>query len=164
MDERQPPVDYIERTRAVYSSLGYPPYRWVANEPLTALARTAKPQHEWRVGLVASGGIYAVGQIAFHHRDDFSYREIARDTPVEDLRTTHFAYDLDDSRQDPNVVFPLEILRDLASEGVIGEVGPTAYTFMGGIYSARRVRDALAPALADRLVADAVDVALMVPV
>ena len=164
MSERQPPVDYIARTRAVYSSLGFPPYRWVANEPLASLAHTGKPQTEWRVGLIASGGIYAVGQIAFHHRDDFSYREIARDTPVEDLRTTHFAYDLADSRQDPNVVFPLEILRGLAAQGVIAELGANAYTFMGGIYSAKKVRDVLAPALADRLVADAVDVALMVPV
>ena len=164
MSARQPPVDYIARTRAVYSSLGYPPYRWVANEPLATLTSTTKPQAEWRVGLVASGGIYAAGQVAFHHRDDFSYREIARDTPVKDLRTTHFAYDLADSRQDPNVVFPLEILRALAAEGVIGELGANAYTFMGGIYSAMKVRDVLAPALADRLVADAVDVALMVPV
>ena len=161
---RQPPVDYIAHTRRLYSSLGFEPYRWVANEPLAELAHTDKPQHEWRVGLIASGGIYTVGQIAFHFADDASYREIDRDTPVEALRTTHFAYDLEDSRQDPNVVFPLETLRSLARDGVIGEVGPTAYTFMGGIYSARRVRDTLAPALADRLIADAVDVALMVPV
>ena len=164
MTDRQPPVDYIERTREVYSSLGFPPYRWAANEPLAELARTPKPQAEWRVGLVASGGIYAVGQIAFHHRDDFSYREIDRDTPVDALRTTHFAYDLSDARRDPNVVFPLEVLRGLATDGRIGEVGPRAYTFMGGIYSAGKVRDRLAPALADRLVEDAVDVALMVPV
>ena len=31
------------------------------------------------------------------------------------------------------------------SEGVIGDVGPNAYTFMGGIYSARRVREYSAP-------------------
>ena len=161
---RQPPVDYIARTREVYSSLGYPPYRWVANEPLAELARIDKPQNQWRVGLVASGGIYAVGQIAFHHRDDYSYREIAAETPLADLRATHFAYDLTDVRQDPNVVFPLGTLRGLAADGVIGEVAANAYTFMGGIYSAAKVRDALAPALADRLVGDAVDVALMVPV
>jgi hypothetical protein len=35
---------------------------------------------------------------------------------------------------------------------------------MGGIYSARRVRDELAPALADRLQNDEVDAALLVPV
>lgn len=164
MGDRQPPVDYIARTREVYSKLGYPAYRWVANEPLAKLARPSKPQNEWRVGLVASGGIYAVGQIAFHHRDDASYREIARDTRPEDLRATHFAYDLADARRDPNVVFPLQTLRSLAADGIIGEVARNAYTFMGGIYSAGKVRDVLAPALADRLVADAVDVALMVPV
>ena len=26
-----PPVDYIERTKTLYSSLGHPPYQWVAN-------------------------------------------------------------------------------------------------------------------------------------
>ncbi len=164
MFARQPPIDYIERTRSLYASLGYPPYRWVENPPLAELARTAKSQNEWRVGLVASGGIYAAGQIAFHYRDDPSYREIARDTSVEDLRATHFAYDLADARRDPNVVFPLAALRDLARAGVIGEAAPYAYTFMGGIYSSAKVRGTLAPALADRFVADAVDVALMVPV
>ena len=164
MSDRQPPIDYIARTRDLYSALGYPPYRWVKNEPLARLAKTAKAPTAWRVGLVASGGIYAAGQIAFHFRDDLSYREIASDTPVDALRTTHFAYDLSDARRDPNVVFPLAALRDLASAGLIGEVGPNAYTFMGGIYSAGKVRDILAPALADRLVADAVDVALLVPV
>ena len=161
--ERQPPVDYIERTRAVYSSKGYTPYQWVCNEPMP-LASTERPMSEWRVGLVASGGIYALGQVAFHFRDDVSYREIHRDTPTEDLRITHFAYDYADARRDPNVVFPLAALRGLANEGVIGSVSERAYTFMGGIYSARKVRDTLAPALADRLVADEVDVALMVPV
>ena len=53
------------------------------------------------------------------------------------------------------------ILRD---RGEIGALGPRAYTFMGGIYSVRKVRDILAPALAERLVSDCVDVAIMVPV
>ena len=35
---------------------------------------------------------------------------------------------------------------------------------MGGIYSSRRVRDELAPAIAGRLQKDEVDVALLVPV
>ena len=28
----RPPVDYIQRTREQYDSLGYPPYEWVRNE------------------------------------------------------------------------------------------------------------------------------------
>ena len=35
---------------------------------------------------------------------------------------------------------------------------------MGGIYSVRKVRDVLPPALAERLCADGVDVAILVPV
>ena len=43
-------------------------------------------------------------------------------------------------------------------------LAPEAFTFMGGIYSARKVRDLLAPAIAERLVADQVDLVLLVPV
>ena len=76
---------------------------------------------------------------------------------------THFAYDVTDARSDPNVVFPLETLRAEARERGIAEVGPNAYTFMGGIYSVRKVRERLAPALAERMEDDAVDAALLVP-
>ena len=164
MDSSTQPVDYIASTQAQYAKLGYPPYQWVRNEDQPPFTRLRKPLSACRVGLVASGGIYRTGQVAFHYRDDFSFRAIPSDTPVTDLRVTHFAYDLTDARQDPNVVFPLETLRTLASAGSIGELGATAYTFMGGIYSARRVHASLAPAIADRLQKDEIDVAILVPV
>ena len=162
--KRQAPVDYIERTREQYAGLGYPPYKWVHEDEPSAFVTPAKPVSDWRVGLVASGGIYVPGQIAFHFKDDASYREIDAETPVEALRATHFAYDLSDARADPNVVFPLETLRFLRNNREIGSLGPRAYTFMGGIYSTRKVREVLAPAIADRLSADEVDVAILVPV
>jgi D-proline reductase (dithiol) PrdB len=158
------PVDYISRTRDQYAGLGYPPYRWVENAGPPGLAPLRKRLDACRVALIASGGIYMKGQVAFHHRDDASYRVIPADVDYAELRVTHFAYDLTDARADPNVVFPLATLQALAAEGLIGEVAPRAYTFMGGIYSARRVREELAPALADRLQRDEVDVALLVPV
>lgn len=161
---RQPPIDYIARTLAVYSDLGYPSYRWVENEERPPWAPVTKPLAESRLGLVASGGIYRRGQIAFHYRDDTSYREIDTTTPTSELRATHFAYDLTDARRDINVVFPLGTLRGLVGEGLLGGLGPRAYTFMGGIYSARKMRDLLAPAIAARLVEDEVDLALLVPV
>jgi D-proline reductase (dithiol) PrdB len=157
------PVDYIERTREQYSALGYPTYRWVTNEDAPPFTPLAKPLSECRVGLIASGGIYRVGQVGFHFKDDVSFRAIDIDTPAEDLRVTHFAYDMTDARSDVNVVFPVRTLTDLARLGRIKAVAANAYTFMGGIYSARKVRDLLAPALADRLSKDEVDVAIMVP-
>ena len=162
--EPSDPVDYIARTREQYDKLGYPPYQWVRNEDEPPFAPLAKPLSEAKVGLVASGGIYRTGQVAFHYRDDFSFREIPANTPNSELRATHFAYDLTDARRDPNAVFPLETLRNLVDEGHIGSLGPHAYTFMGGIYSVRKVRDALAPAIAERLLNDEVDLAILVPV
>jgi len=161
---RQEPIDYIARTRAQYSALGYPEYQWVENRGTPAFSRPQRPRSQWKVALVASGGIYALGQPAFHFKDDLSFRAIASDIEVGDLRVTHFAYDLTDARRDPNVVLPLEPLRRLVGSGEIGALAPHAYTFMGGIYSSRRVREVLAPAIADRLENDEVDVALMVPV
>ncbi|MCY4284813.1 MAG: glycine/sarcosine/betaine reductase selenoprotein B family protein [Thiotrichales bacterium] len=159
----RPPVDYIERTAERYGALGYPPYQWVRNDDEPPFAPMAKPLAGSRIGLIASGGVYRVGQIAFHYRDDSSYRIIPRDCEMSELRATHFAYDLTSARSDPNVVFPLATLRAEAGDGGIGEVAPNAYTFMGGIYSARRVRERLAPALAERMEEDAVDAALLVP-
>lgn len=158
------PIDYIQRTRDQYAGLGYPPYSWVENKTSPAFTKLHKPLSQCKVGLVCSGGIYQVGQIAFHFQDDFSYREISTDAAVADLRATHFAYDLTDAHIDPNVVFPLHTLKTLVAAGEVGQLNQNAYTFMGGIYSARKVIDILAPAIADRLQADEVDVALMVPV
>ena len=159
----RPPVDYIERTREQYAAVGYPPYRWVHNEDEPPFAPVSKPLAQSRIGLIASGGIYRAGQIAFHYRDDISYRLIPRDCDMSELRATHFAYDVTDARSDPNVVFPLATLRAEARADGIGEVAPNACTFMGGIYSVRKVRERLAPALAERMEEDAVDAALLVP-
>jgi len=157
-------VDYIDVTLRTYDALGYPPYRWVFNESAVPLCRPPKPLAQCRVGLIASGGIYTAGQIAFHFKDDASFRRIPTDVTTEDLRVTHFAYDLEDARRDPNVVFPIDVLRDLVAGGEIGELAPDALTFMGGIYSSRKVRDELAPAITRTLLDLQVDVALLVPV
>lgn len=157
-------VRYIERIQEKYTGIGYKPYQWVCNPgtpPWTPLKKTLQ---ECRVGLIASGGIYKTGQVAFHFKDDTSYRAIPSDVKASDLRTAHFAYDQTDARQDPNVVFPIDTLRRLVREGFIGSLTEHAFTFMGGIYSSRRVIDELAPVLTERLKSEGADLALLVPV
>ena len=160
----QPPVDYIPRITAQYSGLGYGEYQWLESQNAPAWTPLTKPLSDSKVGLICTGGIYAAGQTAFHFKDDTTYRTIPTDVDVEDLRATHFAYDLTDARKDINVVFPVEQLRTMVDEGVIDSIAPDAYTLMGGIYSPRRVREELIPALVDRVLADEVDVVLLVPV
>jgi D-proline reductase (dithiol) PrdB len=158
------PVDYIPRIRDNYANLGYKPYNWVTNADTPPWAPLSKPLSRCRLGLAASGGIYRTGQVAFHHRDDVSTREIPADADTRELRATHFAYDLSGARTDPNVVFPLDPLRRLVREGFLGGLAGRFHTFMGGIYSARRVTEELAPALAARFREDGVDAVLLVPV
>ena len=160
----QPPVDYIPRITAQYSGLGYGEYQWLESQNAPAWTPLTKPLSDSQVGLICTGGIYSAGQTAFHFKDDTTYRAIPTDVDVEDLRATHFAYDLTDARKDINVVFPVEQLRTMVDEGVIDSIAPDAYTLMGGIYSTRRVREELIPALVDRVLADEVDVVLLVPV
>ena len=160
----QPPVEYMTRIRDNYAKLGYKPYQWVINEEPPPWQPLRKPLSKCRLGLIASGGIYVTGQVAFHFKDDISFRAIPKDVKTTDLRTAHFAYDQTDARQDPNVVFPIDTLRRLVQERLIGALADHAYTFMGGIYSSRRVREELAPQLTARLLAEKVDVVLLVPV
>ena len=162
--DRQPPIDYIARTRAQYDALGHASYRWVESGEDSAWSPLRRPISESRLALVASGGVYQAGQIAFHHRDDASFRAIPSDVPPAELRTSHFAYDQTAARADPNVVFPIEPLRRSVEKGRLGSLGRHAYTCMGGIYSARRVREELAPQIARRVRADEVDLVLLVPV
>ena len=54
--------------------------------------------------------------------------------------------------------------RQLENSGELGALAKNAYTFMGGIYSARKVREQIAPELVQRFQKDEVDVVLLVPV
>jgi D-proline reductase (dithiol) PrdB len=158
------PVRYIERIQQLYQRLGYPAYRWAVNESTPPWTPVTKPLSECRLMLIASGGIYLAGQVAFHYKDDTSYRVIPKDAPMSALRATHFAYDTANARRDLSCVFPLETLRRLVAEGFLGELAAHAYTFMGGIYSTRRVATELAPALVARALEEKADLVLLVPV
>lgn len=63
------------------------------------------------------------------------------------------------------MVLPIDRLRELAAEGVVGGIGPSFYGFMGHI-DGRHVKtliEVTAPALAARLRADRVDAVFLTP-
>ena len=157
-------VRYIDRTRSLYAS--QVPYRWVVHDPerepppWTPFERSLA---ESRIALIASGGVYRDDQEPFHFRNDTSHREIPIDTEPSRLRVAHFGYDIRDAQRDPGCVLPLRALRDLARHGVVGGLARTALSFMGGIYSARLVRDDLAPRIRDWVLRQRADLAYLVP-
>ncbi|HXJ81959.1 MAG TPA: glycine/sarcosine/betaine reductase selenoprotein B family protein [Candidatus Methylomirabilis sp.] len=152
------PIAYIPRTRERYSK--YKPYRWVVNHeaPWTPLG---KPIRECRVALVSSGGFYVAGQPPFVDADP-TFRLVPMDTRSEDLRIFHHGYRDDDPDRDPNCVFPIERLRDLAATGEIGGVAEAAVSFLMS-YSPRLDMER-ATRIATELRRMAVDAALCVPV
>lgn len=164
MSRPEDAVPYIDRTRELYAS--QKPYRWVVHDPerepppWTPLRR---PLSELRVALIGSAGVHRADQEPFHFRNDTSHREIPLDTDPDTLRISHFGYDVRDARRDVGCVFPLRALCELAAAGVVAGVVDPALSFMGGIYSARRVRTELAPRLRDFVLRQQADLAFLVP-
>ncbi len=83
-------------------------------------------------------------------------------TPSGQLRVRHGGYDIRAAVQDPNVVFPLDRLRELARDGTLGELAPQAYSFVGATAQARLRRE-VAPIWAAQLRDAGVDAVLLVP-
>ena len=156
-------VNYMQAIRARYEKLGYTPYRWVEADSAPPWQALSKPLTSARLGLLSTCGAYALGQVAYHYKDDASIRALPSNIDTRDLRFSHITENyLVDAKRDPNCILPLAQLRDLRHEGVIGELAEQVFSCMGGVYSQRRVRDEVAPALLDALRAQKVDCALLV--
>lgn len=131
-------------------------------------AQLGKPLHECRVALLTTGGLHLQDQLPFDMDDpegDASFREIPADVDLARLMITHKYYDHRDADRDLNVIFPLAHLRDLVANGVLGELAPRHFAFMGhieGRHLTRLIRKT-APEVAARLRADGVDCALLTP-
>lgn len=156
------PIAYIPRTRDLYAPK--PAYQWADNtqKPL-AWTPLAKPLRECRVAVAGSGGVFRGDQEPFHFKDDTSIRVVPSDTPKSDLKVAHFGYPTGDAKRDPDCVLPLGPLRSLVAQGVIGELADDAITFMGGIYSKRRVAEELIPAVLAEVRRQNVDLFYIVP-
>lgn len=141
----------------------YPPFDWTTFEHPSPRRRLQRPLERSRVALVATAGAHLPEQPAFDlgKSGDSSYRELPSD--AQELRFTHVGYDTRRAREDPDVVFPLSLLRRLAAEGEIGELASRAFSFMGYIPEPEPLLHETGPEVAAKLLADAVDLVLLVP-
>lgn len=143
-------------------------YPWRRLDPVPR-AVLGKPLSECRVAFVSSAGLVAAGDRPFDEGvkgGDWSYRLIAGDADVQSLEEHHRSDSFDHSgiEADRNLALPLERLHELAAEGEIGAVAPRHISLMGSITAPGRLVKKTAPALAELLLADRVDVVLLVPV
>lgn len=156
-------VGYMQAIAERYRSLGYTPYRWFEAADPPPWQALGKPLAAARIGMLSTSGAYALGQVAYHYKDDTSIRQIPAATPDSELRFSHLTENyLVDPRRDPGCIFPLGTLRTLADEGFIGALADSVFSCMGAVYSQRRVREETAPALLAAFRAQQVDAALLV--
>ncbi|MEM7252884.1 MAG: hypothetical protein AAF493_15820 [Pseudomonadota bacterium] len=158
------PVRYIDGITERYERLGYAPYRWFYADEPPAWTALEKPLSESRVGMLSTSGAYVVGQVAYYYKDDTSTRRIPNDTPDDQIHFSHITENyLAGPRRDPQCIVPTAALRQLAAEGVIGELADDVLSCMGGVYSQRRTREETIPEVHAIFNEQAIDVALLVP-
>lgn len=98
--------------------------------------------------LVTTAGVQLRDQEPFDLEGDNSWRIIAGDTPTSELIARHEHYDHRDADEDMNVVFPLDRLRELADESIIGGVSDKHLGFMGYTQLLRDLYERAAPEMA----------------
>ena len=126
--------------------------------------RPAKPLSESVVTIVTTAGLHVHGDTPFVPADP-TYRIIPADVRGDDLLQTHnsIGFDRTGVMADVNVVFPIDRLREMIAEGRIGSLGPRCYSFMGAQRDVTAIKTKTAGEVADRLLQDGVEVALLTP-
>jgi hypothetical protein len=138
------------------------------------------PLSEARVALIASSGHFVQGMDpepfgvkdmtqaeAVRRISDFLKEEpdlsvIPTDTSLEKLQVRHGGYDISGAQVDPDVAFPLRRLKELEQQGTFGKLHEEAYSFVGAA-SQTRILKHVGPQWVDRLKAQNVDAAILVP-
>ena len=143
-------------------------YQWRRIDPVP-WTPLEKPLENCRVALVSSAGFVTPDQPRFDDAKrggDPSFREIPSTVGVATLIESHRSEIFDHSgiRQDPNLAFPIDRLKELHKRGRIGAVNDRHLSLMGSITAPGRLIKRTAPAAVQALVDDGVDVALLVPV
>lgn len=159
------PIKYVDALGEYYASQGNPPYRWSVNTS-APLSRLAKPLSQCTVSLLTSGGVSQCAMPAFNPdaRNDHRLDPIDHSTSADDFQIHDSYYDHADAEADINCIFPLQRLRELAANGEIGHVAERLWSgFMGRIYNRSKVLEESAPAFADALAEDGVDLLVAAP-
>jgi D-proline reductase (dithiol) PrdB len=123
---------------------------------------------EAKVALITTGGFHRKDAPAFNMSDpkgDPSYREIDTSLAPDQFAITHDYYDHKDAAEVRNVVFPIDRMKELAQEKVIGELAQTCYSFMGHVADDTHIpkMEENAREVAAKLKAARVTVALLAP-
>ena len=125
---------------------------------------TGPPLARRRIAIVTTAGLHVASDEPYLEATAADYHVIPANVSASELVISHYSTNFDRTgfQQDVNVVFPIDRLKDLATEGLIGSVAAYHYSFMGA--TPPRLLEPQARTLAGLLKKDAVDGVLLTPV
>jgi D-proline reductase (dithiol) PrdB len=106
------------------------------------------------IAIVTAGGVHLKDQEPFNIGDDLgdlTYRLIPADTDSSNLMVTHDHYDHADADSEINIVFPIDLLRELAKEGFIGGVARKHVGYMGYTMQLKQMYETTAVEIANEI-------------
>jgi D-proline reductase (dithiol) PrdB len=142
------------------------PGSMITKHDFVPLASLRKPLSESRLTFISSAGVQPKGTMPFdvvHPVGDYSFRRVPSDLTPSDLEIHQIKYPTHGAHRDLNVIFPIERLQELAAEGGIGSLTPNFFSFIGYNMDPERLEAELAEEIAEAVVADGADAALLCP-
>lgn len=159
-------MNFAEIERAFIRKHILPAFDWVVYADASPVRRLRNPLGKSRVAMVTTAGVHSNADPPFNllsKTGDWSYREIMNDVPWDQLRLSHVGYNTRKVSADINCVFPLERLRELEAERVLGSLNHRHFSFMGYIPIVGQFLRETGPEVAEKLLADGVDLVLLAP-
>jgi D-proline reductase (dithiol) PrdB len=140
-------------------------YPFVKNRRAPFLpARRALPM--LNLALISSAGTYINGTDPFDTsapEGDFTFREIPSEIEAEDLAFAPRGYDPAAVKADINSQVPLSRLFEFEANGIIGQINPVFWSFVGFVPNAARFATETLPNLVERVKRYEVQAALLIP-
>lgn len=126
--------------------------------------RPPRPLAACRVAIVTTAGLHRRGDRPFSPGEQ-GYRVIPSSMPPADIVQSHTSIGFDRTAilRDLNVTFPIERLRELVGDRVIGGLAPNHYSFMGALRDVTKLEGEGGPEVARRLREDGAEVVLLTP-
>ncbi len=148
---------------------------WRVREPVPSQiswTELGKPLTEARIALISTAGIARLDDEPFdqerEHRDpwwgDPTHRVLPREVTTDEVGIYHLHMDTRPASEDLDCVLPLRRLDELVQEGLVGSSAPDHYSIMGYSLRPEKLVEETAPQIAQALIRDQVDLALLVPI
>ena len=143
------------------------PRSMITKDDAVPLARLRKPLRECRLTFVSTAGVQPKGTLPLdtvHPIGDYSFRRVPSASRPVDLEIHQIKFPTVGAHRDLNVIFPIERLQELVTEGVLGGLTKNFFSFIGYNMGPERFERTVAPEIADAVaMEEQADAALLAP-